>query len=53
MTNEFWYWFSMVLIVGAAIGLGVLIGYIIGLKAGVALMLEDIDDELLDAEELI
>ena len=50
MNNQFWYWFSMVLIVAAALGLGLLAGYIVGLKHGVAMILEDIDDDILDEE---
>lgn len=56
MNNDFWYIFSMVLIVISAAGLGIMAGYIVGLRHGVDLMLEGIDDdtdELLDAEELI
>ena len=54
MNNEFWYWywFLMILIVVSAAGLGLLIGYIIGLRAGVEMFLEDVDDSLLDAEEI-
>lgn len=53
MTNDFWYIFSMVLIVASAAGLGTAVGYIVGLKHGVAMILEDVDDSLLDAEEII
>ena len=50
MTNDFYYWFSMVLIIAASAGFGLCVGYIIGLNRGVEMMIDD--DELLDAETL-
>lgn len=52
MTNEFWYWFSMILIIAASIGLGVLVGYVIGLNRGVQMMTEDLDTESSDTREV-